>query len=145
MTPIQKCHSRALTSYNMAHPCGTHSTANPHPKTKPGEGPQNGIAGLHPGYFTLVMATGMVSLATLFEGWPSIAWVLFGINRVAYAMLWVLTLMRLLRWPRRLFGDMIDDPRGPGFFTLVAGTVVFGNQFVLLANQPSIALGLLVL
>ncbi|HEY1293340.1 MAG TPA: hypothetical protein VGJ60_09680, partial [Chloroflexota bacterium] len=59
----------------------------------------NAIAGLYPGYFSLVMATGIVSIAALFEGWPPVAWLLFGINAVAYVVLWVLTLIRLLRWP----------------------------------------------
>ena len=103
------------------------------------------IAGLYPGYFSLVMATGIVSIAALFEGWPVVAWALFAINGVAYAVLWVLTLIRLFRWPRRLFGDMVDHRRGPGFFTLVAGSAVLGNQFVLLADQPTVAMMLLVL
>jgi hypothetical protein len=55
---------------------------------------------------------GIVSSAAL-EGWPAIAWVLFGINIVAYAVLWVLTLIRLQLRPRRLFSDMIDHRRGP--------------------------------
>ena len=78
----------------------------------------NAIAGLYPGYFSLVMATGIVSIAALFEGWTPVAWALFAINGVAYAVLWVLTLIRLIRWPRRLFGDMVDHRRGPGFFTM---------------------------
>jgi tellurite resistance protein TehA-like permease len=141
-------HEKAVSSRDvtgMAQPFGAHAIATSHPKTKPGEGSPNGIAGLYPGYFALVMATGIVSIAALFQGWPAIAWVLFGINIVAYAILWVLTLIRLLRWPHRLFADMIDHRRGPGFFTLVAGTAVFGNQVVLLADQPTVALGLLVL
>jgi tellurite resistance protein TehA-like permease len=105
----------------------------------------NAIAGLYPGYFSLVMATGIVSIAALFEGWPPVAWLLFGINAVAYVVLWVLTLIRLLRWPHRLFGDMVDHRRGPGFFTLVAGSAVLGNEFVLLAEQPTVAFGLLLL
>jgi tellurite resistance protein TehA-like permease len=70
------------------------------------------IAGLYPGYFSLVMATGIVSIAALFEGWPAVAWALFAINGIAYVVLWVLTLIRLVRWRRRLFGDMVDHRRG---------------------------------
>ena len=100
------------------------------------------IATLYPGYFALVMATGIVSIAALFEGWVAIAWVLFGVNVVAYPVLSVLTLLRLIRWPRRLLADLVDHRRGPGFFTLVAGTAVFGNQWVLLAGMPGVALAL---
>ncbi len=100
------------------------------------------IAGLYPGYFALVMATGIVSIAALFEGWMTIAWVLFGINLLAYPLLWALTLARLIRWPRRLLADLLDHRRGPGFFTLVAGTAVFGNQWMLLAEKPAVAIAL---
>lgn len=103
----------------------------------------NAIASLYPGYFALVMATGIVSVAALFEGWTAIAWALFGVNLVAYPILWVLTLLRLIGWPGRLLGDLLNHRRGPGFFTLVAGTAVFGNQWVLLADQPGVALALL--
>ena len=88
------------------------------------------------------MATGIVSIAALFEGWTPVAWLLFGVNLVAYPVLWALTLIRLIRWPRRLLTDLVDHRRGPGFFTLVAGTAVFGNQWILLAHQPTLALAL---
>ena len=103
------------------------------------------IAGLYPGYFALVMATGIVSIAALLEGWTPLAWVLFGINVLAYPFLVALTVARLIRWPRRLVADLLDHRRGPGFFTLVAGTAVFGNQWILLAAQPAIGMALGVL
>jgi tellurite resistance protein TehA-like permease len=105
----------------------------------------DGIADLYPGYFALVMATGIVSIAALLEGWAPVAWVLFGLNLAAYAVLWALTLVRLLRWPRRVLADLVDPRRGPGFFTVVAGTAVFGNQCLLLADEPTVGavLGLL--
>jgi tellurite resistance protein TehA-like permease len=91
------------------------------------------------------MATGIISIAALLEGWTPGAWLLFGINLVPNAVLWALTLIRLIRWPRRVRADLVDHRRGPGFFTLVAGTAVFGNQVVLLADEPAVAavLGLL--
>jgi tellurite resistance protein TehA-like permease len=91
----------------------------------------------------MVMATRIVSIAAVLEGWSAVAWVLFGVNLLAYPILWVLTLLRLIRWPRRLLADLVDHRRGPGFFTLVAGTAVFGNPWVLLASQSSVALGLI--
>ena len=104
------------------------------------------IAGLYPGYFSLVMATvSIVSIAALFEGWPVVAWALFAINGVAYAVLWVLTLIRLFRWPRRLFGDMVDHRRRPRLLHARRRQRVLGNQFVLLADQPTVAMMLLVL
>ena len=58
------------------------------------------------------MATGIVSIDALFEGWTAIAWVLFGANLVAYPVLWVLTLLRLIRWPSRLLADLVDHRTG---------------------------------
>jgi len=91
-----------------------------------------GLADLSPAYFGMVMATGIVSLAAHNYGMPGVALGLFQLNLVVYAVLWVLSLLRMLRYPRRFFGDMIDHLRGPGFFTMVAGTGIVGSQCVLL-------------
>ncbi len=90
------------------------------------------LAGLSPAYFGMVMATGIVSLAADLLGMSLIARALFFINIVVYGVLWCLTLLRAVRFPRRFFGDMVDHLRGPGFFTTVAATCILGAQFVLL-------------
>jgi tellurite resistance protein TehA-like permease len=81
------------------------------------------------------MATGIVSLASYMLGWPAIAKALFMLNIAAYAVLWCLTLMRLLRFTRRFCADMADHLRGPGFFTTVAGTAVLGTQCIVIAGS----------
>lgn len=91
-----------------------------------------GVQDLSPGYFAMVMATGIVSLACQLLGMPVIAQALFSFNVVAYGILCLLTLGRLICFPRRFFGDMVDHLRGPGFFTLVAGAAILGSQFVIL-------------
>ena len=91
------------------------------------------LAGMSPAYFGMVMATGIVSLAAYSLAMPGIAQALFQLNIVAYAVLWFLTVLRMVRCPQRFFGDMVDHLRGPGFFTIVAGTTVLGSQFVVLA------------
>lgn len=93
------------------------------------------IAGLPPAYFALVMSTGIVSVAAALLQFRSISLALFGINIAAYVVLWALTLLRLFMFPARLVSDLADHGRGPGFFTLVAGTCVLGVQFVLLASD----------
>ncbi len=93
------------------------------------------IADLFPGYFALVMATGIVSIATHLLGMDAVAWPLLYLNLAAYGILWLLTLARLLRYPARLTADLIDHARGPGFFTLVAGTCVLGSQLVILGED----------
>ena len=94
-----------------------------------------GARDLFPGYFALVMATGIVSIAAHLLGMEVIAWVLFRINEVAYGVLWLLTLIRLVRYFPQLMADLTNHVRGPGFFTIVAGTCVLGSQFVILAND----------
>lgn len=97
------------------------------------------VADLYPGYFALVMATGIISIATYLLEMKPVAWLLFGINVVAYGVLWFLTLARLLRYFPRLFRDLTDHTRGPGFFTIVAGTCVLGSQFVIQAGDYTVA------
>lgn len=93
------------------------------------------LAGLSPAYFGMVMATGIVSLAAYLLAQPGIAHALFRLNIVAYAVLWVLTVLRSIVYWRQFFGDMVDHLRGPGFFTTVAGTSVLGSQSVLLSGD----------
>lgn len=97
------------------------------------------VAGLFPGYFALVMATGIISIATHLLKMEAIAWTLLVINVVAYAVLWLLTLLRLLWYFPRLAADLTSHTRGPGFFTLVAGTCVLGSQSVIIVGNYAAA------
>jgi tellurite resistance protein TehA-like permease len=103
---------------------------------------REGICTLYPGYFALVMATGIVSLAAWFEGLRTIAWTLFALNNVFYVLLWVLTFARLAMWPAAFAADLTSHASGPGFLTIVAGTCVLGTQYEVLAVSPAVALGL---
>ena len=97
------------------------------------------IAALFPGYFALVMATGIVSIGAYLLEMETIAWVLFAFNIAAYIILWGLTLIRGVRHTRRLLRDLADHGRGPGFFTLVAGTCILGSQALIIAEQYTAA------
>ncbi|MBS0540217.1 MAG: tellurite resistance/C4-dicarboxylate transporter family protein [Proteobacteria bacterium] len=94
---------------------------------------------MSPSYFALVMATGIVSLAAHLFGMEAIADTLFAGNIVAYLVLLVLAVLRLFWHPRAVLADLADHQRGPGFFTLVAGTCVLGSQVVLIAGDYAIA------
>ena len=100
---------------------------------------QHGVANFFPGYFALVMATGIVSIASFLLGLRPFAQALLVINLVAYAILWAITLARLLLYWPRIWADVTDHSRGPGFFTLVAGTCVLGSQLVIAAGLPQVA------
>ena len=52
--------------------------------------------GLFPGYFALVMATGVVSIACHLLSVPGLGYVLVAVNWIAYVALWALTLLRLV-------------------------------------------------
>lgn len=66
-----------------------------------------------------------------------LAWSLLWLNGIAYAILWLLFLARLIRFPRHLLADLTSHTRGPGFFTVVAGTNVLGSQFVILRGDTT--------
>ncbi len=90
---------------------------------------------LDPGCFSMVMATGIVSIAALELGFAGAARWLFRLNEASYAVLWLLTGLRLARHFPRLRRDLSDPVRGPGFLTTVAGTCVLGSQFVVLGRN----------
>jgi tellurite resistance protein TehA-like permease len=89
------------------------------------------IANLHPAYFALVMATGILAVGCHLLGLPTLPRLLFAINIAAYAILWALTIVRAARYPAKFFGDFSSHQRGPGFFTTVAATGVVGTQLVI--------------
>lgn len=96
------------------------------------------VQSLSPAYFGMVMATGIVSLAANQVGLGTIAWGLFAIAGMAYLVLWLLTVLRIIRHPRAVFADLIDHLRGPGFFTMVAASGVLGGECVIQAGATTI-------
>ena len=74
------------------------------------------------------MATGIVSLASHFLRFGTIATLLFWLNHALFAILLLLNLVRVILVPKRVFTDLTDHQTGPTFLTIVAGTCVFGTQ-----------------
>jgi tellurite resistance protein TehA-like permease len=102
----------------------------------------NGAESLFPGYFALVMATGVVSIACQFLGMRPIALALIVVNWIAYPVLWALTIVRALRFRDLLLRDISDHQRAPGFFTIVAGTCVLGTQNVVVLGATGLGTAL---
>ena len=96
-------------------------------------------ANLFPGYFALVMATGIVSIAANLLNLKPVAWTLLVLNLVFYSILAFLLLIRLIRFSARVRADIADHARGPGFFTVVAGTSVLGTQLLIVAAWARVA------
>ncbi|HEU4510882.1 MAG TPA: tellurite resistance/C4-dicarboxylate transporter family protein [Pyrinomonadaceae bacterium] len=97
------------------------------------------VADLFPGYFALVMATGIISIACYLLEMQTLAVALLVVNIVAYALLWLLLLLRLFLFFGRVKDDINNHVRGPGFFTVVAGTSVLGSQLLIVSGQFRIA------
>ena len=82
-----------------------------------------------PGYFALVMGTGIVAVAAHLLRYPALSWALFIIALTAYAVLWVILLARIAVFPRAVIADLASHERGPTFLTIVAANGVLGSQF----------------
>mgnify|MGYP000932415352 CR=1 FL=1 len=85
------------------------------------------IATLFPGYFALVMATGIIAVASKQQTINWLADVLYSIAAIAYVVLAVLVAVRLARYPRRLLADLTSHAKGFAFLTIVAGTNVLAS------------------
>ena len=78
------------------------------------------IAAMPPGYFAMVMSTGIVSIACHLLGFWFLAVPLFWLNLALYLILWLLTFLRLVFYPRQMFADLTSHTRGVEFFTIIA-------------------------
>ena len=108
-------------------------------KTLPRETILAAVKNLHPAYFAMVMATGIVAIASQLTGLRSLAVGLSWLNIGVFIVLWTLTLARAILFPRDFFHDLIDHKRGPGFFTIVAGTSVLGRQQIIVFGHYTVA------
>ncbi|MGC8658322.1 MAG: tellurite resistance/C4-dicarboxylate transporter family protein [Desulfomonilaceae bacterium] len=100
------------------------------------------IENLPPAYFSMVMATGIVSIGAEFEGFRIISLGLLWLNVVFYLCLWGLTIIRLISHLDRIVADIGDFNRGVGFMTTVAGTCIVGSQFVILDQAYRLGMAL---
>lgn len=92
---------------------------------------------LAPGYFALVMATGIISTGLHLEGRVLLSRLLLGWCAAAFAVLLTLSLVRLLVFREAFLADFVDPRRAFGFFTFVAGTNVLGVR-VAVAGSPAV-------
>ncbi len=101
------------------------------------------IADMPPASFALVMATGIVSIASQLLDLGFLAAPLFWLNVIFYIGLWGLLAARLAMFPRRCWDNLNAHAHGMGFFTVVAGTCVLGSQCVVVMEAYEWAVGLL--
>jgi tellurite resistance protein TehA-like permease len=118
--------------------------------TNPGQAPaasDNGriretIRTLNPGYFALVMATGIVSIAMANHHAYAISVTLLWLSGIEYVVLIAAYLWRLIAFRAAVAADLADPTRAFGYFTFVAATDVFGTRLAI-DQHYDIALALL--
>lgn len=98
------------------------------------------VAALYPGYFALVMATGIISNALLGES-RALADLLFAVSVVAYPWLAILSVARVVRFPQAIWADLTNPRVVFAFFTIVAASDVLGMG-MLQRGFDSVAFGL---
>ena len=99
----------------------------------------NSIATLFPGYFALVMATGIIAIASRQQTIDWLADILYVVAAASYAVLVVLFVVRLVAYPQRLIADLTSHAKGFAFLTIVAGTNVFASASALIHGWWTLA------
>lgn len=89
------------------------------------------VEGLTPGYFALVMGSGIISVGLVLQGFTTLSHLLLWVCAAAFAILGVLTLWRLIAYRSAVVDDFNDARRAFGFFTLIAGTNVLGVRLAM--------------
>ena len=98
------------------------------------------LATLHPAYFALVMATGIVSIgASLLGILPALAAPLLWLNSAFFLAIWSLNALRFARYREQVAADLRHHGRAVGFFTSVAATCVLGSQWLIVGGAWRLA------
>ena len=87
----------------------------------------NPVATLFPGYFAMVMATGIVAIGAKQQKITWLAEALYVVAAMAYVVLAVLIFWRVVVFTRRFVTDLTSHAKGFAFLTIVAGTNVLGS------------------
>ena len=97
---------------------------------------------LFPGYFAMVMATGIVAVAAAQQELRWLAEGLYVVAAVTYAVLVVLLLWRVAVAPELLVADVTSHAKGFAFLTTVAATNVLGSASGLIHGWWTLSWGL---
>ncbi len=81
---------------------------------------------LTPGYFALVMASGIISVGMELKGFHVLSDLLLAVCIASFVLLLALNVFRFIRFRAAVNEDFMDPRRAFGFFTFVAGTNVLG-------------------
>lgn len=105
---------------------------------------EQAIAGLDPGYFSLVMATGIISTDLSMHHQALLSRDFLWMATVFYGGLWVLYVWRTIKYPGQVQRDLGLSRTQFGYFTMVAASGVLGSRLYA-AHRVGLALGLAVI
>lgn len=97
------------------------------------------IETLFPGYFALVMATGIIAVAADQQNIEWLAEVLYAAAAIGYVILTVLLALRIVLYPRAFIADLQAHTHGFAFLTTVAGTNVLASASAVVHGWWSLA------
>lgn len=106
-------------------------------------GVREAVRTLHPGYFALVMGTGIVSIGMHNHGVYALSVVLLWLGVFAFAVLVVVTAARIIAFRADFIADLRDPRRAFGSFTFVAAADVLGTRLAV-DTHYRLAFGLLI-
>jgi tellurite resistance protein TehA-like permease len=101
--------------------------------TAPDHGPEldhviaDSVRTLFPGYFAMVMATGIIAIGASQQDLGGLADALYVVAAVTYAVLVVLFIGRVAMAPKLVAADVTSHAKGFAFLTTVAATNVLGS------------------
>src|SRR4051794_38914115 len=88
------------------------------------------IKSFPPGYFALVMATGIISNSSQQLHYTTIARLLFFFNNALYFILLLIFIVRILFFFSQVKTDLATHSKGAGFLTFVAASCILGIGYV---------------
>jgi tellurite resistance protein TehA-like permease len=97
------------------------------------------VATLFPGYFAMVMATGIIAVAASQQNLDWLAQALYVVAAVAYVVLAVLLVLRIVRYRTMFAADVTNHAKGFAFLTTVAGTNVLGAASIVVHGWYDLA------
>lgn len=92
---------------------------------------QGAVRDLTPGYFALVMASGIISVGMRQHGRIALSVALLAVCAASFVVLVALNVSRVLLHREAVESDFTDPARGFGFFTFIAGGNVLGVRLAM--------------
>ncbi|HET6875216.1 MAG TPA: hypothetical protein VFH70_10580, partial [Acidimicrobiales bacterium] len=96
---------------------------------------------MDPGYFALVMASGIVSIGTDLLGYVVLSQVILGFTAAAFVVLVAAYILRLALFGRFVRHSLGDPTTAMAYFTVVAGTDVLATRLSM-GGHAAVTLGL---